>query len=569
MDINKTTITTRIDRAFTGLQEEFRGIYDSNDFEVAIEDVIKAKGRTSYSTKLRNLYEMLDACDIQYEKGKDAEYYVDLLRNQVLPSFDSLEDRMMLALYTRYNQYPSPEQYMERLVNRLCNEEDGWEGDTLRVRILKQFIKYANSLSDAGYAGLAYVKRYANENGAGKTKDMDKMLCYVDDHVFDVLANATRDQRRPRGTYGILKAADDLALGKFRTEGATKVLLYLFAMAFNMTYYSGTGRGQYFYKASDIDVNLFRDYYANNFLRFITEAYIGRLNEYDTDPSGQGINYKNYAEMVYLYYINKELEPAEKIRKATEMITRIKEKMKGASFPGDEEEGGAVKTSGDYKKFFVKGTSMAINSEDILSLDEESFEEFLCSNYDCDSSKCNNSPIMIGTTQNSAFEAYKEILSLIEEEGRTLESCNYGLWFTDIAGFFSRSNKKYAESEDFVRLLHAINNYIGVTTDEKPSSQNPEDARDRNEATIAKTKALFISSPSEVTRAAMVTTYYYYFNAVHENDDVDGSISFEDLFTDFKEGIDPFLERAHYNPFSGRDLFDVITAFSSYAFIYI
>lgn len=60
---------------------------------------------------------------------------------------------MLLALFAVYKEYPLPEDYMKRIVDRLCGAEDGWENDTLRLRILKQFIKYGNYLSDAGYSG--------------------------------------------------------------------------------------------------------------------------------------------------------------------------------------------------------------------------------------------------------------------------------------------------------------------------------------------------------------------------------------------------------------------------------
>ena len=53
------------------------------------------------------------------------------------------------------------------------------------------------------------------------------------------------------------------------------------------------------------------------------EKYEGKLNAVESDPSGQGINYKNFAEMIYIYFISKNYEPYEKIRRSDEMIRRL------------------------------------------------------------------------------------------------------------------------------------------------------------------------------------------------------------------------------------------------------
>lgn len=582
MDISTTTITTRLEKALHGLQDEFRGIYDTNDFTNAARAVAKAEGKGDYASKLRVLLDMFDVCGIPYKKGEKAKYYVDLVNNSMLPSFPEIEDRMMYALYCRYEKYPSPEKYMKRIVDRLCNPEDGWENDTLRVRILKQFIKYGNGLapkesngiSKAGFGGVPYVKDYARDKGCKKTKDIDSLFEYIDDGIFDVLPDADREQRRPRGKYGLLKAVDDIALGKFRTEGATKVFLYLFAMVYGMTYYSGFDNGSYFDKKKDIDINLFRDYYTNNFIRYITDAYRGRLNEFDLDPTGQGINYKNYAEMVYLYYISRDMEGYQKMIKSAEMIGRIRAKMDGKGYEAGSDKPSYSK---DFRSFFLQDDSYVVHSEDILSLDEEMFEAFLCMNYNCDCTKCNNTPILLETSHNTAFETYNEILELIVESGKPLNTCNYGLWFSDVAGFFTRNSKRLVDEgkadpekyNEFMDLLKGINNYLGVTSKEGPV-QDPTDFEGETKTVSREmTKALDLKKPEAVTRSAIIAAYYYYFNNIHEDDDLDGSLSFEELFEEFKDGVDPYLDRAHYHLFSGRDLFDVMTAFSSYAYIYL
>ncbi len=568
----KGTITRRIDSVLDGLQSEFKSLCDRADFENKIEALRIAGAKSDRSSKLRKLFDMFDMCGIEYERGKDYAYYEELVRNADLPSFSEIEDRMLLALFSIYEDYPSPEDYMRRIVDRLCYEEDGWENDTLRVRILKQFIKYGNYLADAGYSGRKTICDYVKEKTGQKTTD-EITLAILDDGIFDGLETATKAQKKPNGKFGLLKMADDLASGKFRAEGATKKSLYLFAMVYGMTYYSGDEdtAGIIDFR-TDIETNLFRDYYANNLMRFISDVYMGRLCEFEVDPSGQGINYKNFAEMIYLYYISKDYSPQAKIRLSSEMIKRVQNSQLKQGKKDTDTIGGTV----FYRDLF---------SEDILSKPESEFEKFICENYDCDTYAGSYEtkdgtkdqkigPIQIETEQNSAFAEYQAILKALVKRGVALENCNYGLWFTDVAAFRKKGYEnlcgRIAEIDrdkfnEFMELLLGINNFIGYTVDETVSSQNSE--QEWNEPSKMKTKALYVESPAAVTRTSMIVAYYYYYNAVHENDADGRWKNFEEVFNNFKRDIDPKLEAAYYQPLSGKNIFDVLVTFSSYAYL--
>lgn len=290
MEAVKGTITRRMDSVLNGLQSEFRSLCDIEDFKSKLDALKQAGTNSDRSSKLRKLFDMFDICGIEYERGKDNAYYEQLVYRSEIPTFSEIEDRMLLALYSRYEEYPSPEDCMKRIVDRLCADEDGWQNDTLRIRILKQFIKYGNYLVDAGFGGRKVICDFVRDKIGKKPSDGD-VLTYLEDEVFSGLESATKPQRKPEGKYGLLKTADDLATGKFRAEGATKRSLYLFAMVFGMTYYSGgINSGEILDFKTDIETNLFRDYYANNLMRFISEVYRGKLCEYELDPSGQGIN---------------------------------------------------------------------------------------------------------------------------------------------------------------------------------------------------------------------------------------------------------------------------------------
>ena len=572
MSAVKGTITRRMDSVLDGLQSEFRSLCDKADFEGKIEALKKAGDKSDRSSKLRKLFDMFDMCGIEYERGKDNAYYEELVRNADLPSVSEIEDRMLLALFSIYEDYPSPEDYMKRIIDRLCYEEDGWENDALRLRILKQFIKYGNYLADAGYSGRKTICDYVKEKTGQKITD-EIVLAELDDGIFDGLETATKAQKKPDGKFGLLKMADDLASGKFRAEGATKKSLYLFAMVYGMTYYSGDeDTAEIIDFRTDIETNLFRDYYANNLMRFISDVYRGRLCEFEVDPSGQGINYKNFAEMIYLYYISKDCSPQDKIRLSSEMIKRVQDSQLKQGKLGTDAIGGTV----FYRDLFC---------EDILSKPESEFEEFICENYDCDTyagsyeTKDGTKDQKIGsiqmeTEQNSAFAEYQAILKALVKRGVALENCNYGLWFTDVAAFRKKGYENLCDRiaeidrekfSEFMELLLGINNFIGNTVDETVSSQNSE--QEWNEPSKMKTKALYVESPAAVTRTSMIVAYYYYYNAVHENDADDRWKNFEEVFNNFKRDIDPKLEAAYYQPLSGKNIFDVLVTFSSYAYL--
>ncbi|MCD7708765.1 MAG: hypothetical protein LUI02_02695, partial [Clostridiales bacterium] len=350
-----------------------------------------------------------------------------------------------------------------------------------------------------------------------------------------------------------LKAADDLAAGKFRAGGATRRNLYLFAMAYGMTY-SSDGKAD---ARTDIETNLFRDYYSNNLMRFITEDYKGNLSEFELNPSGQGINYKNFAEMIYLYYISKKCSPQEKIKLSSEMISRVQDsQFKQGHFDMDKAGG-----TGLYRGIFINAEGK-IFSKDVLSFNEKEFEKFICRNYDCDtfagsyetkgvSIDSKTGVLQLETEQNSALREYKHIIDDLNGLGISPESCDYGLWFTDVAAFKKKGYENICDRNpdidrdkfgEFMEMLAAIDSFMKFAPD-------PDLTADA------------------VTRTSMIVAYYYYYNAYYEGKHNDKWKNFREVFNDFKEGIDPKLEAAYYQPLSGKNIFDVLVVFSSYAYM--
>lgn len=557
------TITRRLDSALNRISEAFQCGCTEADFIMkigALRDAELKKEDSRRSSLLAGLYRMLDRLGVAYERGQSSVYYTKLIRTAKLPSFADVERQMMRSLFETYDQYPSPEEYIARIVRKLAGAQNQIQTDSTRLRILKQFILAGDYLSSAGYGGRLTVQRYIKE----KTRtdpSVECVLSNLDDGVFNVLEDASKAQRRPEGKYGLLKLADDLAMGKFRAEGATKQGLYLFAIVFGMRYDISAKEETWM----DIDRSLFRDYYTNNLVRFITDAYWKRKCEYEQDPSGQGINYKNYAEMVYLYYLNRNCTPQEKIKRASEMIKRIADSQFDASAGSAEQE-----EKGRTKRF------RALFTEDVLALPETEFESFLCRNYDCNTysgisyqnrhgaqAGGKRKEIQVEMEQKSAYETYWKILDMLQNRcGLERKDCSYGLWFADIRELRNKARQAVGDSaentgdkwERFVGLLASMDGLLGGA-----SAQN---------------RGLPDVTPKSVTRCSIIAAYYYYYNAVHEDCHVNqGAVSadrwknFDELFRDFQNKVNPYLEKSYYQSLDGRNLFDILVVFSSYAYL--
>ena len=511
--------TKRLGEVFQEFSREFRSVCSRKSFNWKIQQLRNSEGKSNKPELLKDLYNMFDSCGITYEKNRDNDYYEKLISTSKFPDFDELEAKILQILFSKFRYYPSPEEYMLRIVERMTkNSFDNWNNDTLRLRILKQFIKYGDYLRSAGFGSRAVIKNSVNVS--------ENEICdYLNDNIFDVLKDSKKEDRQPDGKFGLLKIADDLASGKFRTEGASKKALYLFAMVFGMTY----GKND----DTDIEKNLFQDYYTNNLMRYISECYIHNPFEFEADPSGQGINYKNFAEMVYLYFIAQNNYDAKtKIKLSSEMINRLRN-----SKPSHETS--LSKFTGFYKS--------RIN--EALNKNPDEFENFIRDNYNCHTG--NLGVLQLETDQNTALNVYLKILSRTQEirtEQDIPSRTGEGLWFTDTETLKIRQleNLKKINSDeksisDFIELLGAVNKFLS-----KPLPENPE--------------------PEDITRTMVVTAYYYYFTTKYENNLSWQWDNFETLFNGMKTELDMYLNKAGYQPFSNKIIFDVLTAFSAWVY---
>ena len=818
------TITRKLNSVFDELSDAFGPMYVQSDFKRKAARLMTAK--TERQQILAELYTMLDECGIPYEQNRGNSYYQKLVENLSLPHFTDVEDRILRELYSRYSAYRSPEQYMERIVSRLEAPEDHLPGDTLRLRILRRFIRCGNYLSDmtevrtgkngkqtlirkAG--GRAEIEQYVAEK-TGKMPDVETVLAYLDDGVFDrleltmakakktgeekiaaamdafralvkemwdltVTADQTAlfmdSQKMKRVDADLRQRAEDAALRQFArswlaaaekadpaaleekltavaeakkalrgkkgvkvgaaitarrqqnlqsameeltafareqmglelTQEQTELLLskrrwnavtgsldagteepltqswesmlstvtdataeetaavlaawsglwndparleerkalqkamdairkardYAHEIRQSATALDGpvgllrlvddlaggmfhdmpfyTGAEGTIRRETDMEKNLFQDYYCNNLMRYLSASFREKLSETELDPTGMGINYKNFAEMCYIYYIfQPELTAVEKIERSTRMIQRLRESQRGAARSENADLGtqvfrGRVVSTQGVRNLFV---------EDLLSRSEEDFEQFLRDNYDCNTQRGYTMGVLdLETEQNTAFENYQEILENLKEqlrmsgveEGRELESCCYGLCFSDVGAYKKGSFDEGADERqmesfrglleefnlrhgadrkkgnetladrlavdekqfaEFMELLQGVNRLLGRTVSESVSYQSI--AEERREQSGHVIRALSVPNARRMTRASMIVAYYYYYNALREENRREGIKSFRAVYEDFSEGLDLYLVDSGYLGMSSKNIFDVLVAFSAYAY---
>lgn len=526
------TLTRQANSLLNDLENEFNNLYYEGSFEKKIYELEKAFGKSNYPSLLADLYHMLDCCNIKYEKNKKLSYYKDLIQRSDLLDINGLEKKMLQALFNKYKEYPSPEKYMERIVRRLST--DNWEKDTLRVRILKQFIKYGNYLKDAGVHGETFIKKYvANKSTA--SKNIEDILNSIEDDIFLCLNTATKEQKKNDGKFGLLKISDDLAQGKFRSFGSTKKSLYYFAIVYNMTFSLESSAEIDYLK--DIEKNLFVDYYSNNLMRFISEDYKNNKCEFEIDPSGQGINFNNFAEMVYLYYLIQDVSPQEKIKAAEAMIREIK--------------------STGFKKAFMqksRNEKSKLLLQNVFSKNEIEFKEFILSNYDCNTysyeTKAQIGVMQLGNNQESAFECYKDIVDMLlyQMEHNHSKSYDCGLWFPT-EDLLNQCADEI--DEDFKELIKSVSKFVGNANDILKYDSKSK-------------KVLFACNTETVTRTSILVSYYYYYMFLCDMGYGNHFTSFRSLYNDFKSGVDEYLTESSYQPFSSKNIFDVLLVFAIY-----
>ncbi|MGN1432337.1 MAG: hypothetical protein ACI4XI_01425 [Ruminococcus sp.] len=318
--------------------------------------------------------------------------------------------------------------------------------------------------------------------------------------------------------------SDNLAKGRFGKSRAIKKPLYYFAFAFNMKYYSSTNQEDYD-KQKDIKKRLFEDYYSDNLISFLSAE---PSKEVEAEPSGYSINFKNFAEVIYLYYLNKEgLTPAEKLSCAENVINKIKKSESGKGR--------------NYNTELTKDYRIKVNDE-VFRLEEGELENYITDNFYCDDKymKSNLGALEISDEQRTAFEEYTKI---IDEINKTHTA------FCNDNGYYIR----YYEDFDFIVLP-------------EPYSSDDRFCKliDRIKLKIKTDEVLKVNDNAHITRTKMIAAYYYLYcyKCLSRQDNINTGL--DRIYSDFKLGLNDILEKSGYQKISPKNIFDSVIIIFAY-----
>ncbi|MCD7864808.1 MAG: hypothetical protein LUG54_02065 [Clostridiales bacterium] len=225
-----------------------------------------------------------------------------------------------------------------------------------------------------------------------------------------------RDARDKKAAdWELLRLCDDYVNGKFRTNGGkTRVYLYYFAMMFGMIFRlpeTGSVRED---ARFDLVKNLFEDYYSDNVIRFLSEEYADgkAVSQYESEPAGDGINYKNYAEIIYLYYLyHREIaaNPGESIDRAERLISDCRKSAMAAE----------KKDPGIYSRKMTEGFTDYFRDEyfrRFLEMEEDDLQAFILGNYRILSKENEGrSMIMVSAEENTAYDNVELIMENLND----------------------------------------------------------------------------------------------------------------------------------------------------------
>lgn len=516
-------ITPNTVRLVEDLTGRFTGAYCRDDAWADYDRLIAsttASGRSSaYNHRKLNLVQKLNACSVPCSMQTSPEDLRLLISR--MPTREEMEARLYDALFEMYAQFPTAEDFMTRLVRRLADPD--FREDPVRLAIVKQFYRHSNhGIQAVKKLVIARLEQEQPQLDTAKLGREDIIRHMTEDifHVLDLEMSADDWER-----YELIQLADDLATGKFRTYGKTKRFLYLFAMVFHMRAYASPSDPEY---NPDIDVekNLFRDYYHDNLLRYITEDYTSNASAYEREPSGEGINYKNFAEVIYLYYLSRpNLNPRQKITAAKQTIdscTRRARKNHLLRSPAEAPR--------EYTEFYQHQFL-----SEVLALTPEELEDYICSSYVFPDTLDRQGPMMAESQHRSAALVYDRILAGVLEHtsAQDLSQVNYDLDIT-------LAMDNYDEDSPFTTLMTKLNEMLTIRWTDYPVSGTDAESR--------------------ISRTALLALYAWDFR----QKGFAKGLALPQLLISFRAMVDPLLEEARFQPLSEKNILDMFTVVALY-----
>lgn len=356
-----------------------------------------------------------------------------------------------------------------------------------------------------------------------------------------------KKKQKSNNSLKLLKIADDLASGRFGNPDVVREEIYIFSIVFELTYFIGDPEEIVTEetRTKNIEKVMFGDYYANNLMRYVSSNHAnlkkgGEIQE----PSGKGINYKNYMEVIFLYYLRRvDLTVIKRLEGVYSMAKEVHDKYMAT------ERVNAEKLDRENMTQFYTESFKSLELED-----EDEFIDYLVKNYDCRIEPAKTPVFNIEAEQRTAVNEYKLLLEDAYESG--VDEENYldnGIVFLedeiDISKIKELQSKRESGTFNFDEL------------DEKTKFDILLYEVNRN---LGKIKTESDLDKGIVTRTDILKLYYHmYINDLREEKDA-WLRSFSEVYDDFTLIANKHLTSAYLRPITGRDLYDLILIYSAY-----
>ena len=556
----------------------------------------------------------------------------DKLEDEELSQDDALTPKEILSLIIRFSEKHS--EVKERIGEKILKIQEEMEDINSELVTSKE----------------KDFRKELKQINTGAVKKNGKLQTYNDVYT-QAKKDAKKKKRKTREKNSIsvdtklLKLCNDLANGIFRTKGTTKKYLYYFALMFEMNF-SLT-------EQEDGDKtnirNMFQDYYNDNLLRFLKDGEKEEVEEnnkaeednedkennkklstVETEPTGEGINYKNFAETIYLYFLyHKELDmsPGEKIDTAEDMIQQC---VNCAPYiPDDEKLNKNNKLYTDY----YKGNVL----ENLLRKPLEEVVEYVTENYLVVKEQ-NNHGIMVNSEEKKAFDKYGKIIEELEQSINGDVDISSREWTIKklLEESFGQKNKNFSKIlellddrtrlksfylsknniRELLEILHILINkddaitryFIQKNINEKGLSSkkigkkidvlknlgfdiekeddtyclklSEDDKKDplKNELIeCVKNRDCIPDKELEdkvreqmirkkrVTRSELIILHYYYI--VMTEGKFDKTSTFQEIFEEYSEEINPILKECRYQTLNKKNFFDMYMIIELYFYV--
>ena len=296
--------------------------------------------------------------------------------------------------------------------------------------------------------------------------------------VIGLYRDNVRDRERALiRPWKLLRVCNELASGNFKMNGATRVNLYHFAIMFEMTVGLKKKDADDDDEKKDIVKNLFEDFYNDNLVRYLEEGFkdVRYSSRFEREPTGEGINFKNYVEAIYLYYLYRKdlkLTPGERIDKSVQLIRAcVKEattRKKAGTLPAESYSD----YTDEYKELYVS---------QMIDLNESQLMDFVLSYFLVlpSGNAANSAGILMASEESTAYDSVQKIMmdldsvhSDVYDLSLVIATNDYGTHinmaqFIEDAKFESQLSfdweladllrKRFEGDDSFVRVINNLN----------------------------------------------------------------------------------------------------------------